>query len=149
MHFANPPSWWLGILIAAAIAATAFLSYRRPLAPLSPKERATLMALRAVALLIVAIFLARPIVLAPPAGSKDAVVPILVDVSRSMRVADADGRPRISEAADLVRQLVPTLSGRFTTEIYGVGDVAVARLAGRPLGSRAAKRLDPRGGEHP
>jgi hypothetical protein len=39
-----------------------------------------------------------------------------------MRVADADGRPRISEAADLVRQLVPALSGRFTTEIYGVGD---------------------------
>jgi hypothetical protein len=75
MHFANPPSWWLGILIAAAIAATAFLSYRRPLAPLSPKERGTLMALRTVALLIVAIFLARPIVLAPPAGSKDAVVP--------------------------------------------------------------------------
>jgi uncharacterized membrane protein len=123
MHFANPPSWWLGILIAVAIAATAFLSYRRPLAPLSTKERATLTALRAAALLLVALFLARPIVLAPPAGSKDAVVPILVDVSRSMRVADADGRPRISEAADLVRrQLVPALSGRFATDVYGVGD---------------------------
>src|SRR5262245_23571421 len=123
MHFANPPSWWLGILVAAAIAATAFLSYRRPLAPLSAKERATLTALRAAALLLVALFLARPIILAPPAGSKDAVVPILVDVSRSMRVADADGRPRIAEAADLVRrQLVPALSGRFTTDVYGVGD---------------------------
>jgi uncharacterized membrane protein len=123
MHFANPPSWWLGILIAVAIAATAFLSYRRPLAPLSPKERATLTALRAASLLLVALFLARPIVLAPPVGSKDAVVPILVDVSRSMRVADADGRPRIAQAADLVRrQLVPALHGRFATEVYGVGD---------------------------
>lgn len=122
MHFANPPSWWLGILIAVAIAATAFLSYRRPLAPLSAKERATLTALRATALLLVALFLARPIVLAPPTGSKDAVVPILVDVSRSMRVADADGRPRIAEAADRLRQLVPALSGRFATEVYGVGD---------------------------
>ena len=71
-----------------------------------------------MALLIVAIFLARPIVLAP-AGSKDAVVPILVDVSRSMRVADADGRPRISSRRS-VRQLVPALSGRFG-RIYGVG----------------------------
>jgi len=123
MHFANPPSWWLGTLIAAAIAATAFLSYHRPLAPLSTRERATLTALRALALSLVALFLARPIVLAPPTGTSSAVVPILVDVSRSMRIADADGRPRIAQASDLVeRQIVPALSGKFTTEIYGVGD---------------------------
>ncbi len=123
MHFANPPSWWLGTLVAAAIAATAYLSYRRPLAPLSKMERATLTTLRAIALSLVALFLMRPIVLAPPASASGTVVPVLVDVSRSMRIEDADGRARIAQAADLVaRQIVPALSGKFTTEIYGVGD---------------------------
>ena len=35
MHLAYPLPWWLAVLLAGAIAAAAFLEYRRPLAPLT------------------------------------------------------------------------------------------------------------------
>ena len=84
MQFASPPPWWLALLVAAGIAAIAFYSYRRPLAPLSAVQRAVLIALRVLSLAALVVFLSRPIVLLPPAASGDIVVPILVDTSRSM-----------------------------------------------------------------
>ena len=132
MHFANAPSWWLAALIIAAIVGAAFVSYRRPLVALSPAERAALAALRVLALAAVALFLCRPILLTPPPVGTSVVVPILVDVSRSMRVADADGQTRIARAAALVsRELVPALSNRFSPEIYSVGDAAAPASADR------------------
>jgi len=126
MQFASPPPWWLVVLLAAGIAAVAFYSYRRPLAPLSPAQRAALIALRALSLAALVIFLSRPIVLLPPAANGDIVVPILVDTSRSMRVADADGEPRIARAAALLaRQLIPGISAQAKTEVFSVGDAAV------------------------
>jgi hypothetical protein len=38
-------------------------------------------------------------VLLPPASPRDAIVPVLIDTSRSMRLADADGQRRIDKAA--------------------------------------------------
>ena len=48
MHFAAPIPWWAAGLAAIAIAAIAFWSYRRPLAPLTGVQRWTLTALRAL-----------------------------------------------------------------------------------------------------
>src|SRR5436190_20195025 len=103
MHFAHPLPWWLWIVAASAIAALAFLEYRRPLAPLTPLQRGVLVSLRAAALAAIVLVLMRPIVLLPPASARDAVVPILVDVSRSMRLADADGQTRIARAETILR----------------------------------------------
>ena len=80
------------------------------------------------------LFLFRPVAMLPPSGSRDAVVPVLVDVSRSMRLADADGQPRLARAIALLKtDLLPALSSRFVTELYGVGDglapVQIDRLA--------------------
>jgi uncharacterized membrane protein len=126
MQFASPPPWWLALLVAAGIAAIAFYSYRRPLAPLSAVQRAVLIALRVLSLAALVVFLSRPIVLLPPAASGDIVVPILVDTSRSMRVADADGEPRIARAASiLARQLVPGISAQAKVDVFSVGDAAV------------------------
>ena len=47
MHFANPIPLWLALLAAAAIGGIALFSYRRPLVPLTPMQRAVLIALRA------------------------------------------------------------------------------------------------------
>ena len=47
-------------------------------------------------------FLCRPAVLLPPVDAGDIIVPVLVDISRSMRVADADGAARIDRAAALL-----------------------------------------------
>lgn len=123
MQFASPLPWWAAVLVGAIIAGAAYWSYRRPLTPLSTAQRATLTALRALALAALVFFLCRPVVLRPPAADPDLIVPVLVDVSRSMRVPDAGGQTRIARAAELVRrELLPALSGSFTPEVYTVGE---------------------------
>ena len=123
MHFAYPLPWWLAVLLAAAIAAAAFVEYRRPLALLTRTQRGVLAGLRVLALGALVLFLFRPVAMLPPSGSRDAVVPVLVDVSRSMRLADADGQSRLARAIALLKtDLLPALSSRFVTELYGVGD---------------------------
>src|SRR5581483_3997972 len=123
MHFAYPLPWWLAIVLAAAVGAAAFVEYRRPLAPLTRLQRTALVALRVAVLGALVLFLFRPIAMLPPAGSRDAIVAVLVDASRSMRLNDAGGRARIDRATDLLkRQLLPALRRQFTTELFTVGD---------------------------
>jgi uncharacterized membrane protein len=123
MHFANPIPLWLALLTAAGIGGVAFFSYRRPLVPITSTQRGVLMALRASGLTLVVLCLCRPIVLRPPSASRDIVVPILVDVSRSMAIADAGGQARLARAVQALKtDILPALSGRFTPEIYGIGD---------------------------
>jgi hypothetical protein len=123
MHFAYPLPWWLAIVLAAAVGAVAFVEYRRPLSPLTNVQRGVLVALRVVVLLTLVLFLFRPIVMRPPAGARDAVVPVLVDVSRSMRLADADGQTRIARAAAIVKTVIaPGLASHATPEIITIGD---------------------------
>src|SRR5262245_951720 len=98
MHFAYPLPWWLALALLAAILAAAFFPYRRPLAPLTRLQRATLLTLRAIVLTAIVLFLFRPMITLPPSSSQDAIVPVLVDVSRSMRLDDADGRSRVARA---------------------------------------------------
>src|SRR5688572_16691008 len=131
MHFAAPIPWWAAGLAAVAIAAIAFWSYRRPLAPLSQAQRWSLTTLRALALALVVVFLCRPVILLPPVADRDLVVPVLVDVSRSMRIADADGATRLARAAEILEQdIVPSLSGAFTPEVFAVGDSWTAAQPG-------------------
>ena len=123
MHFAYPLSWWLATLLAGAVAAAALAEYRRPLRPLTRLQRGVLVALRVLVLAALVLFLFRPIIVLPPSGSRDAVVPILIDVSRSMRLGDADGQSRLSRTAALVKNdLLPKLSSHFAVEIFSVGD---------------------------
>src|SRR5262245_19956915 len=104
MVFASPIPWWIALFIAIGIGGIAFFSHRRPLGPLTPLQRATLVVLRALTLTAVVIFLCRPVILllAPPSG--DVVVPVLVDVSRSMAIADAGGDSRINRAREVVQK---------------------------------------------
>src|SRR2546425_7442322 len=123
MHFAYPFPLWLAVLLAAGVAAAAFLEYRRPLAPLTRRQRGLLAGLRVIVLAALVLFLFRPIAVLPPSSARDAVVPVLVDVSRSMRLADADGQARLARALALLRNdLIPALSKTFTLEVYAVGD---------------------------
>jgi uncharacterized membrane protein len=123
VSFAHPFPWWLALLLAAAIAASAYGQYRRPLSPLTRGQRGLLSALRVLALAILVLCLFRPVAILPPTGTRDAIVPILVDGSRSMRLADADGQTRIARAAALLQnELGPAFTAQFTTEIYSVGE---------------------------
>src|SRR5882672_5455575 len=144
MHFAYPLPWWLALALAAAIGAAAFFQYRRPLAPLTRGQRVTLVALRAVVLAAIVLFLFRPMIILPPAASQDALVPVLIDVSRSMRLEDADGQSRVARAAAIVKtDLMPALTRQFQTELYSVGDgLAPAAPAALDRLSADARRTD-------
>ncbi len=100
---------------------------------------------------LVVLFLCRPVILLPPVADRDLVVPVLVDVSRSMRIADADGATRLARAAGIFEQdIAPSLAGAFTTEVYAVGDSwTAAQPADLPIGREAkqpgrSRRRDPR-----
>ena len=62
-------------------------------------------------------------VFVPPQSARQAVVPVIVDRSRSMRLNDANGQPRFGRAVSLLKgELLPELSKRFTPELYGAGE---------------------------
>jgi uncharacterized membrane protein len=129
--FASFPPLWLAGLIGLAVIVAVWAQYRRPLAPLTRLQRSILAALRAVALAALVLFLFRPIVLLPPAGTREAVVPVLVDTSRSMRLTDADGQSRIAKASSVVDfELLPALSRSYRTQLFAVGDSLAAAPAG-------------------
>jgi uncharacterized membrane protein len=137
MQFALPLPWWALALIVAAIAVVAWGAYARPLVPITRRRRAILTTLRAFTLLFLVACLLRPVRVMPPDTTSDAVVPVLVDISRSMRLADVDGRSRIDAAAELVRQRVaPALQGRFQSEVWTFGD-GLARMDGDTLAADA------------
>ena len=94
MTFGFPIPLWAWALGLVAIAALVYRTYAGAKGYVSPRKRATLMVLRAAALLLLGIFLLDPVLVLPQTGRTDAVVPVLVDSSRSMRLADVDGRRR-------------------------------------------------------
>ena len=67
-----------------------------------PRDRAVLLALRLAALAIVVVALLHPILVVSEAVPQRNVVGVLVDDSRSMRIADLNGTTR----ADAVRHLL-------------------------------------------
>lgn len=123
MHLVYPLPWWLAAVLAVGIGGLTYIAYRRPLVPLSGTERAVLIVCRALVLTLLVLLLFRPVLVVPPQSLRHAIVAVLVDRSRSMRVADADGQPRVSKAIALLRgSLMTAWSRDFTTEVYGVGD---------------------------
>src|SRR5260221_7677663 len=121
MTFGNPLPAWALLAVAAAAIVVAWLAYRH--VPIAAPRRRALSALRLAALLWLVVCLMRPIVRTTDTAARDAVVPILVDASRSMGLADADGARRIERARALVeRDLLPALSPRFHADVLRFGD---------------------------
>lgn len=121
MTFGNPlPAWAIAAAVAAAIV-VAWLAYRR--LPIAAPRRRLLSALRFTTLAWLVFCLMRPMVPASGTAAADAIVPILIDTSRSMGLADADGARRIDRARALVEHdLRPALSTRFQMEVLRFGD---------------------------
>jgi uncharacterized membrane protein len=123
MQFAIALPWWTLLLIAGAVCVVAWASYAGAIVALPRRQRAALATLRGLTLLLLVACLLRPVRVMPPDSSSDIVVPVLVDVSRSMGLADMDGRPRIDAARDLLdRQVRPALARRFVPELWTFGD---------------------------
>lgn len=154
MQFTVPYPWWVLLLIAAATVAVAWAVYVRAVLPRG--RRAALVTLRALALLLLVACLLGPVRVMPPAAS-EAVVAVLVDGSRSMRLPDASGRPRIETATALWQHEVRrSLGTRFRPELWQFGaglervqdDLVGAAASGSDL-SRALRLLRERYREQP
>ncbi len=113
---AGVPAWFVAVLVGVA-AAAAYAAYSRPVVPLSAGRRAVLTALRLAALLLLLLLLLEPVATEPGPAS-DAVVPVLLDNSRSMRLPDGHSARRIDRAVALVRdEILPALADRFDVEV--------------------------------
>jgi uncharacterized membrane protein len=137
--FANPlPLWALAVVVLLA-GLVAWLAYRRFAA--APSRRALLIGLRIVTLLLLVVFLMRPVARRTGAGVRDAVVPVLVDVSRSMSIEDGSGQPRIDRARALLSGgLSSALQAEFDLDVLAFGDeVAPTPVEGL---SATARRSD-------
>jgi uncharacterized membrane protein len=145
MTFANPLPWWAVIAMTVAAGGVAWLAYRRT--PLNGRVRATLSTLRFMTLMLLVVLLMRPVAPRSPDAAADAVVPILVDTSRSMSIEDADGARRIDRAREaLTGELLPALAPRFQVEVLAFGE-AVRPAAPGELGA-SARRSDLAGALH-
>ena len=141
MHFASPIPWWLALGLTVLAAASAVYAYAGPIALLSVRRRAVLIGLRCLAFACLLLALAEPVRLAPPAAGDRAVVPVLLDHSRSMAIADvAGGGTRLDQALGLIRdEIAPGLADRFEVELWGFGETLdpLDPAAVRPDGRRS------------
>jgi uncharacterized membrane protein len=87
-------SAWLAILIAAAGAVYAALTYRRVSRQAHGRDRAILIGLRLLALSLVMFCLARPALILKAAVPQQNFLGVLVDDSRSMQIPDEGSKPR-------------------------------------------------------
>ena len=104
---------WLMLAMAALAAAMALWGVARSGRSVTPLARLTLASLRLGALALLAWGLCRPVLVVAESLKQRNVVAVLVDDSRSMRIADVDGLPR----ADQVRRMAggPARSTRPST----------------------------------
>ena len=137
MRFAPAWPWWVTLGLAAVLAAAAGRGCLRPSAPLSRPRRGLLFGLRLAAYLLILLLLARPVQV-EPAPAVRPVLPVLLDQSRSMGIADAGRARRLDAAAAAIRDdLIPALGGDVQVDLWGVGerleplDLAAARAEAR------------------
>lgn len=121
MQFATALPWWMVALVVAALVGAAAAAYVGALVPLRPRQLGALVTLRALTLCLLVACLLRPVRVMPSAPDNSAVVPILVDISRSMALTDAGGS-RLDAARAVAARLESGLAGRFTPEILTFGD---------------------------
>ncbi|HKP16786.1 MAG TPA: hypothetical protein VJT85_11985, partial [Gemmatimonadaceae bacterium] len=131
---------WLIALAALGALALVVLAYRQ-LRGISRVDRVVLGAIRAVALVLILACLLRPTEVLSSAVPQRNVLAILLDDSRSMRVADVDGTSRtkamqnaFSDSSALVRRL----SSRYAVRTF--------RFAAEPSPAPAKTQLDASGG---
>ena len=117
--------------MAGAALAVAWMAYRHT--AIRPAARLALIALRFATLLLLVVFLMRPVARSTEADARDAVVAILVDTSRSMSIQDVSGERRIDRARSLVTgELLPALGSRFQTELLAYRRRSRANGPARP-----------------
>ena len=122
MQFAVSLPWWGYVLVFGGALALAWLAYARVPAAIPARARVGLTALRAATLVLIVAILLRPVAQVPREGGPGSLVPVLVDVSRSMRLADGDGPSRLARAQDIVRALQSEIGRAYRLELLTFGE---------------------------
>lgn len=139
MRFAVVWPWWGYALAFGAALGLGWLAYARAPITLQPGSRFGLSALRASSLCLLIAILLRPIVMVPPAAAKNSVLPVLVDISRSMRLRDSDGPSRLESAQAIVRELQKQLGQDYRLELLTFGDTLTAATDVEQLAANARR----------
>ena len=134
MRFAVVLPWWGYLLSFGAALVLGWLAYARTPIKLRPGSRIGLSALRALTLIALIVILLRPVIMVPPASANNSLLPILVDVSRSMRLKDdpsttlgaGGGQSRLERAQSLVRELQSQLGKEYQLELLTFGETLAA-----------------------
>jgi uncharacterized membrane protein len=100
MRFAVVLPWWGYALAFGAAIVLGWLAYARVPVRLTAGRRLALSGLRALTLMLIIVVLLRPVVMVPPAAARNSLLPILVDISRSMRLTDPSTPPGPREGAE-------------------------------------------------
>jgi uncharacterized membrane protein len=120
-HFAPSSIVYLAFIAVGAAVATTFISYRKVRGTGRGRDRVVLVALRLAVLALACFCLLRPVLVLRAAVPQQNFLGVLVDDSRSMRIADG-GEPRASAIARLMAtengQLLPGLSERFVVRLF-------------------------------
>ncbi|HUU33814.1 MAG TPA: hypothetical protein VMW48_07100, partial [Vicinamibacterales bacterium] len=93
-RFAPPAGAALAVVLAVVAVAVTVVTYRRASRRLSARDRWVLTALRTALIGLLLACLFRPMLVLRAAVPHQNVVGVLLDDSRSMRIADVDGQPR-------------------------------------------------------
>jgi len=126
MRFAVVWPWWGYALAFATAILLGWLAYARVPIRLQPGSRIGLSALRALTLILLIAILLRPVIVVPPAAAKNSVLPVLVDISRSMRLHDSEGPSRLERAQGIVRDLQAQLGAEYRLELLTFGEALTA-----------------------
>jgi len=122
MRFAVALPWW-GYALAFGLAGVlAWIAYARVSVALSASQRVLLTGLRAAALLLIVAALLRPVAVVPSPEVASRVVPLLVDVSKSMGIADEAGTTRVERARGLARQITSGLGPAYRVDLLSFGE---------------------------
>lgn len=126
MRFAVVLPWWGYALAFGAALALGWMAYTRVPVKMTAGQRLGMSALRALTLLLLVAILLRPVVMVPPAAANNSLLPVLVDVSRSMRLNDGAGPTRLEQAQQTVRDLQAQLGKEYRIEVLTFGDALAA-----------------------
>src|SRR2546428_1176569 len=116
----------LAIGVAALIGGYALLTYRS-VAKSRGRDRIVFVALRLAILCIIVFCLTRPALILKAAVPQQNFLGVLLDDSRSLQIADADGRPRSAFVADTLgadKTLLNALSKKFVLRFFKFSSTA-------------------------
>ncbi len=137
---------WVVLVLAAIAIVLATLALVRPGRTLSTATRSALGALRLTVIALLAWCLCRPVLVVAESIGQRNVVAVLVDDSRSMRIADVEGRPRAATARTLAggpdSVLLRALAARYQVRVYRTSAPGrVAGAAALPFDGRRTRLL--------